>query len=114
MADTLQRLSTLLGRDIRVIRRTNDTPPRVSVIDVAVAITGKDARKAAQDVVFVKERYPDVAASIGLARFADARGRKGQKDTPVAHTRGCVEIVMLLPGKGAARIRRQAAELLCR
>ena len=39
---------------------------------------------------------------------------RGQRDTPVVDVKGIVEIVMLLPGRHAARIRRQAAELLCR
>ena len=39
---------------------------------------------------------------------------RGQRDTPVVDVRGIVEIVMLLPGRHAARLRRQTAELLCR
>ena len=39
---------------------------------------------------------------------------RGQRETTIADVRGIVEIVMLLPGRHAARIRRQAAELLCR
>ena len=41
------------------------------------------------------------------------RGR-GQKSTPVIGIRGAVELILLLPGQQAARVRRQAAELLCR
>ena len=40
--------------------------------------------------------------------------RRGQRDTPVVDVRGIVEIEMLLPGRRATRLRRQAAELLCR
>ena len=40
-------------------------PPRVSVIDVGVLVTGKDARKTAQDIGFVKDLYPDVAQNLG-------------------------------------------------
>ncbi len=47
-------------------------------------------------------------------KFPDARGRKGQKDTPVVEAKGIVEIIMLLQGHHAARVRRQAAELLVR
>ena len=39
---------------------------------------------------------------------------KGRKKTPVADLRSAVELTFLLPGRHAARIRRQAAELLCR
>ena len=36
---------------------------------------------------------------------------RGQRDTPIADVRGIVEIAMLLPGRRAARVRRQAAKL---
>ena len=48
--DIPTQLGTLLGREIARIRKTDQTPPRVSVIDVVQAITGKDARHAAEDV----------------------------------------------------------------
>ena len=47
-------------------------------------------------------------------KFPDARGRKGQRASPVTDARGIVEIIMLLGGRQAARVRRQAAELLVR
>ena len=39
---------------------------------------------------------------------------RGQRDTCVTDAKGIVEVIMLLPGQQAARVRRQAAELLCR
>ena len=65
---------------------------------------------AAQDVAYVKERHPEVTRILGDFKF---RGQ-GQKKTPVADLRSAVELTFLLPGRHAARIRRQAAELLCR
>ena len=59
MADIPRQLAALLGRQTVRIRKTDETPPRISVVDVAVAVAGKDARKAAQDIGFVKERRPD-------------------------------------------------------
>ena len=58
----------------------------------------------------VKERYPEVYPNWRNFRFPG----RGQRETPIADVRGIVEIVMLLPGRHAARIRRQAAELRCR
>ena len=57
----------------------------------------KHARKAAQDVGFVKERYPEVAQNLGLFKFPG----KAQRNTPVATCCGVVELVMLLPGRRA-------------
>ena len=82
--DVPTQLATLLGKEVVQIRKTDDTPPWVSVIDVAVLITGKDANKAAQDVATVKDRFPDVTQNLGHVKFPDSCGRKGQKDTPVA------------------------------
>ncbi len=60
------------------------------------------------------ERYPDVSANCTDVKFPDSRGRRGQRDTPVTGVRGIVEVVMLLPGRMAARVRSEAARILCR
>ena len=111
MEDMQQQLAALLGKTIVMkIRKTDEEPPRVSVIDVVAAITSKDANKAAQDIGLIKERHPEVTQNLGDFKFAG----RGQRITPVANARGIVEITMLLPGHQAARVRRQAAELLVR
>ena len=110
MAQIQEQLSKLLGRKVKQVRKTDEVPPRISVIDVVVVITGKDANHAAQDVGYVKDRHPEVTQILGDFKF---RGQ-GQKKTPVTDLRGAVELTFLLPGRHAARVRRQAAELLCR
>ena len=95
--DILAQLAALLGKEAVRIRKTEEERPRISVIDVATLVTGKDARKAAQDVGFVKTRYPEVAQNLGLFKFPG----KAQRNTPVATCRGVVELVMLLPGRHA-------------
>ena len=50
------QLAALLGREAMQIRKTNDTPPWVSVIDVTVMITGKDAKTVARDLGVLKDR----------------------------------------------------------
>ena len=40
------------------------TPPRISVIDVATAITGKHVKNAARDVAAVQERHPEVSQKL--------------------------------------------------
>ena len=104
------QLSTLLGREVKQLRKTDTDPPRVSIYDVISAVTGMDgnhAGKAYRDLVV---DYPEVH-SIGVNFKFPGRG---QRNTPIADVRGIVEIIMLLPGHTAARVRRQAAELLCR
>ena len=104
------QLAALLGRGTVQIRKTNETPPRISIIDVAIAVTGKTHHDAAQDYPRLLNQYPEVGTNWFHLKFPG----RGQRDTPVVDVRGIVEIVMLLPGRHAARVRRQAAELLCR
>ena len=112
--DVPTQLAALLGRETVRIRTTDGTPPKISVIDVISAVTGKDARHAAEQLRRLVAQYPDVDSHCVHVKFPDSRGRKGQKDTPASGVRGVVEIVMLLQGHAAAKVRRQAAELLCR
>ena len=70
------------------------------MIDVVQAITGKDARHAAEDVRGLCASYPEVDGISVHYRFPG----RGQRDTPVADVRGIVEIVMLLPGRQAAKV----------
>ena len=81
------------------------------MIDVVEAITGQVKSNAGKKTLErVKESHPEVYPNWINFRFPG----RGQRDTPVVDVRGIVEIVMLLPGRHAARVRRQAAELLCR
>ena len=104
--DIPTQLGALLGREIARIRITDQTPPKVSVIDVVQAVTGKDARHAAEDVRSLCSSYPEVDGIFVLFRFPG----QGQRDTPVTDAKGIVEVAMLLPGQQAARVRRRAAE----
>ena len=73
------QLAALLGREAMQIRKTNDTPPWVSVIDVTVMITGKDAKTVARDLGALKDRYPEVSQNLRDLKFPGRR----QRDTPV-------------------------------
>ena len=55
-------------------------------------------------------KYPEVDGNIVHFKF---KGR-GQRETPITDARGIIEVIMLLPGQQASRVRRQAAALLCR
>ena len=63
------QLAALLGHPVKQIRITDEEPPRLSAIDLATAITRKDANHAAQDLGFVKERYPEVTQILGDFKF---------------------------------------------
>ena len=80
------------------------------MIDVVEAITGQVKSNAGKTLERIKESHPEVYPNWINFRFPG----RGQRETPIADVRGIVEIVMLLPGRHAARVRRQAAELLCK
>ena len=80
------------------------------MIDLAAAITKKDANHAAQEVGYVKERHPEVTQILGDFKFHGQR----QKKTILTDLRGVVELTLLLPGRHAGRVRRQAADPKCR
>ena len=112
-ADISQHLAELLGKPvgwIGQIRKMEETPPRISVIDVAIALTGKSHHDAAQYFRRISEQYPEVGTTCSHFRF---KGR-GQRDTPITTIHGVVKLVFLLPGRQAAHVRRQAAELFVR
>ena len=52
--DIPTQLAGLLGHAITRLRITDEVPPRISVIDLAAAITTKDANQAAEQVAYVK------------------------------------------------------------
>ena len=108
--DIPTQLAALLGRETFRIRKTDETPPRVSIIDVVMAVTGGSQHDAARSLRRLSDQYPEVGPNWSHLKF---KGR-GQRDTCVTDAKGIVEVIMLLPGQQAARVRRQAAELLCR
>ena len=108
--DVPRQLAVLLGREVIRIRRTDENPSRVSVIDVAMAVSGGTQHDAAKSLRRLCDQYPEVGPNWSHLKF---KGR-GQRETPVTDAKGIVEVIMLLQGQQAARVRRQAAELLCR
>ena len=106
-----RELAKLLGKDVNSvghIRRTENG--ELSVIDVTMAVTGKNAQAAAKDVSSLHEKYPEVCQKLTHFKF---HGR-GQRETPIANLATMVEVLMLLPGSTAAAVRVEASKLLVR
>ena len=76
MSDVQKKLSAFLGREVKQVRKTDETPPRVSVVDVAAVITGKDHNAAAQDLRRMSEKYPEVNAKCIDFKFPGQGQRK--------------------------------------
>ena len=53
----VQKLSALLGREVKQIRKTDENLARVSVIDVAVVMTGRTAKYASEALCNICKDY---------------------------------------------------------
>ena len=75
MEDIQTKLSELLGREVKQVRRTDEVPPRISIIDVAIAVMGKTQHDAAQDFRRLSDQYPEVGTNCSLYKFKGRRQR---------------------------------------
>ena len=80
------QLAALLGHPVKRIRITDETPPRISVNDVATAITCKHVRNATGDVLFVQEKHPDVFQKLRHFCFPG----QGQRSTRATCATGLI------------------------
>ena len=108
--DLMVHLAELDDGTVRQIRKTAEDPPRVSVIDVVATVTGCSATVCSHTVQRLIEAYPEVGSSLSNFKFSG----RGQRDTPVTDARGAVELIMILPGRAAARVRKMAADVMVR
>ena len=70
------QLAALLGHPVKRIRITDETPPRVSVVDVISAITRKSANEAAEQLRRLFQRCPDVKANCFDVKFPKRKFEK--------------------------------------
>ena len=85
-ADFRQQLSELLGRRVQTVRKTDENPARISVIDVAVLVLGKKANYASQAIRILCQAHPAVQDKIVNCKFPGERQRK----TPATDVNGIV------------------------
>ena len=92
------------------IRITNETPSRLSVIDVIKAMTGKDANQAAEVNRRISQQNHEIAENIEKIKLTD----NPKHPTPVANLPTIMSIIMVITGKKAAQARGSIAHHLCR
>ena len=108
--DLMMCLQELTDGTVRQIRKTSEDPPRASVIDTIVVITGHSPTNSLHTWQRMSQSFPEVSQSVTNFKFSG----QGQRPTPVADARTMVEIVMVLPGRTAAMHRRKAADIIVR
>ena len=90
--DIPTQLAALLGKKkVAQIRKTDENPPRISIIDVIATINGKDKNQAAEDLRRISTGHPEVKAICFDFKFPG----RGQRDTPATDAKVIVEIIML-------------------
>ena len=62
------------------IRKTSETPPRVSVLDVIGVLAGTSPTECSHTLSRLKERFPEVGSNMSNFKFPG----QGQRETPVA------------------------------
>ena len=98
------------AKSMEQIRKTKESPPRLSVYDLIQWVTGLKATHARTYWYRLRAAYPEVATRCGHLKFPGS----GQKETPTTDTRGAVEITIVLQGKKAAEFRKKGADVICR
>ena len=96
--------------DTSKIRKTDENPPRVAVFDLIAVLTGQTANNSAMTYSRLISSHPEVTTGCGYFKF---KGR-GQKFIPVTNAKGAVMIINALPGKVAAKLRIEWADVIVR
>ena len=84
--DLMLCLQELNEGTVRQIRKTAEDPPRVSVIDTIVVITGQSQANSGHTWQRLSQSYPEVCQSVTNFKFSG----QGQRQTPVADARAMV------------------------
>ena len=108
--DLLVRMMDVSDDSVQRVRKTAETPPRVSICDVIGLVTGFSSTVCSHTFLRLQDAYPEVGSVWSNFRFLG----RGQRDTPMTDAEGIVTIIMLSPGRAAAMARQSAANVLVR
>ena len=113
--DLSAALTQMTDADVSRIRKTKESPPKVSVYDVFQCLFGIDPRNTSRTFARLLESHREELHDEGRPLWTTFKfDGQGQQDTPVADARGIVRIIMLLPCRAAAPVRAKAADVLVR
>jgi len=109
VTDIETQLSQVFGRSVDIhIRKTPEG--LVAIIDIAMIFTGMENNNAARAVRNLIREHTELNHRLIKFKFPG----RGQRMVDVANLATALEFAFLLPGRAAARVRRQAATLLVR
>ena len=90
--DLMVSLAELDEDSVQQIRKTAESPPRVSVYDVLSAVTGYTPNNCVNLWQRLSDQFPEVTTHSSNFKFPG----RGQRDTPVTDAEGITHIIMLL------------------
>jgi len=107
-----QQLADIKKVSLEEVGRIRMTPEKMpSLVDVGVILTGKTASNVARDLQVIMDKHPDLTQKVSQIKF----GGRGNQDTPVPKNLATlIEIIFLLPGRSAAKVRQSAAQIFVR
>ena len=112
MASSSQAVVRQPVMDFKNIRKTNETPPRVSVIDlIAVVSKVNNPREAWSGL---QRAHPETVSLADSYKSNYKFPGRGNQTTPVINARGAIMIINLLPGAMAASFRAAWADIIVR
>jgi len=106
MSTAVNNLASLDARFQNARIRVDEETQQVSAIDVAMLVTGKDAKHSSKCI----ERLPSELSTKCRRLKINGKGRL----TCVCDAPTAVELIWELPGKAAKAFRRQSAQYICR
>ena len=116
LIDKMSRVSTMEvvpGVNLTRIRKTDERPPRVSVLDlIRVVSRVVNPNKTWADL---KKGHPDVILTESYHYCNDYRlSNQGPKGSPVINANGAISIINILPGTLAASFRAAWSNIISR
>lgn len=98
-----------IGLDVLVKYASTSNGPKFSMIDVVMAVTGKNNKRASETLLGLSSQfYNEVSGFIGNIQFKG----KGQKSIRVISLKGVIRLVMENLGGNAASIRSKFLDVL--
>jgi hypothetical protein len=107
-----QQLAEIKNVSLEEVGRIRMTPEKMpSLVDVVVILTEQASKNAALTVQRLLQAHPDLTTKCSQIKF----GGRGNQDTPVPKNLATlIEIIFLLPGRSAAKVRQSAAQIFVR
>ena len=108
-----QQLAEIKKVSLEEVGRIRMTPQKMpSLVDVVVILTEQASKNAASTIQRLLQAHPDLARKVSQLKFG---GRGGNRDSLVPKDLATlIEIIFLLPGRSAAKVRQSAAQIFVR